>query len=50
MGTLLKPYVGEIGFARMHIIFHSSAQNMECGHSLKPTQCAGSNDQLDLYY
>ena len=41
----LKPhfYVAKLGFTRVYIIFHISAQNIDCEYSLEPPQRGGSN-------
>ena len=43
---LLKPhfYIVKLGFTGVHIIFLISAQNIDCGYSLKPPRRGGSNE------
>ena len=42
----LKPhcYIVKLGFTGVYIIFLISAQNIDCGYSLEPTQRGGSNE------
>ena len=42
----LKPhfYIVKLGFAGVYIIFHISAQNIDCGYSLEPPRRGGSNE------
>ena len=42
----LKPhfYITKLGFAGVQSIFLISAQNMDCGYSLKPPRRGGSNE------
>ena len=42
----LKPlfYIVKLGFTGVHIIFLISAQNIECGYSLKAPRRGGSNE------
>ena len=42
----LKPhfYIVKLGFTGVNIIFHISAQNMDCGYSLEPPRRGGSNE------
>ena len=42
----LKPhfYIVKLGFTGVYIIFHISAQNIDCGYSLEPPQRGGSNE------
>ena len=42
----LKPrfYIVKLGLTGVYIIFHISAQNIDCGHSLKPSRRGGSNE------
>ena len=42
---LLKPhfYIVKLGFTGVNIIFHISAQNINCGYSLEPPRRGGSN-------
>ena len=41
----LKPhfYTVKLGFTGVYIIFHISAQNIDCGYSLEPPRQGGSN-------
>ena len=43
---LLKPhiYIVKLGFTGVYIIFHISAQNIDCGYSLEPPRRGGSNE------
>ena len=42
----LKPhfYIVKLGFTGVYIIFHISAQNIDCGYSLEPPRRGGSNE------
>ena len=42
----LKPhfYIEKLGFTGVYIIFLISAQNIDCGYSLKPPRRGGSNE------
>ena len=42
----LKPhfYIVKLGFTGVYIIFHISAQNIDCGYSLEPLRRGGSNE------
>ena len=42
----LKPhfYIVKLGFTGVNIIFHISAQNIDCGYSLEPPRRGGSNE------
>ena len=42
----LKPhfYSVKLGFTGVYNIFHISAQNIDCGYSLKPPRRGGSNE------
>ena len=42
----LKPhfYIVKLGFTGVYIIFHISAQNIDCGYSLEPPRQGGSNE------
>ena len=42
----LKPhfYIVKLGFTGVYIIFHISAQNIDCGYSLEPPHRGGSNE------
>ena len=42
----LKPhfYIVKLGFTGVYIIFLISAQNIDCGYSLKPPHRGGSNE------
>ena len=42
----LKPHfsVVKLGFTGVYIIFHISAQNIDCGYSLEPPRRVGSNE------
>ena len=42
----VKPhfYIVKLGFTGVFIIFHISAQNIDCGYSLEPRRRGGSND------
>ena len=42
----LKPhfYIVKLGFTEVYIIFHISAQNIDCGYSLEPPRRGGSNE------
>ena len=42
----LKPhfYIVKLGFTGVYIIFLISAQNIDCGYSLKPPRWGGSNE------
>ena len=42
----LKPhfYIVKLGFTGVYIIFHTSAQNIDCGYSLEPPRRGGSNE------
>ena len=42
----LKPhfYIVNLGFTGVYIIFHISAQNIDCGYSLEPPRRGGSNE------
>ena len=42
----LKPhfYIVKLGFTGVYIIFHISAQNIDCGYSLEPPRRSGSNE------
>ena len=42
----LKPhfYIVKLGFTGVYIIFHISAQNVDCGYSLDPPRRGGSNE------
>ena len=42
----LKPhfYIVKLGFTGVYIIFHISAQNIDCGYSLEPPCQGGSNE------
>ena len=42
----VKPdfYTVKLGFTGVYIIFHISAQNIDCGYSLEPPQRGGSNE------
>ena len=42
----LKPhsYTVKLGFTGVYIIFHISAQNIDCGYSLEPPRRGGSNE------
>ena len=41
----LKPhfYIVKLGFTGVYIIFHISAQSIDCGYSLEPPRRGGSN-------
>ena len=43
---LNKPhfYIVKQGFTGVYIIFHISAQNIDCGYSLEPPRQGGSNE------
>ena len=43
---LRKPhiYIVKLGFTGVNIIFHISAQNIDCGYSLEPPRQGGSNE------
>ena len=42
----LKPhfYIVKLKFTGVYIIFHISAQNIDCGYSLEPPRGGGSNE------
>ena len=42
----LKPHfcIVKLGFTGVYIIFHISAQNIDCEHSLEPPRRGGSNE------
>ena len=42
----LKPhfYIVKLGFTGVHISFHISAQNIDCGYSLEPPRRGSSNE------
>ena len=42
----LKPhfYIVKLGFTGIYIIFHISAQNIDCGYFLEPPRRGGSNE------
>ena len=42
----LKPHfcIVKLGFTGVYIIFHISAQNIDCGYSLEPPRRGGSNE------
>ena len=42
----LKPhfYIVKLGFTGVYIIFHISAQNIDCGYSLEPPRWGDSNE------
>ena len=42
----LKPhfYIVKLGFTGVYIIFHISAQNIDCGYSLEPPRRGDSNE------
>ena len=44
--TPLNPifYIVKLGFTGVYIIFHISAQNIDCGYSLEPPRRGGSNE------
>ena len=48
----LKPhfYIVKLGFTGVYIIFHISAQNIDCGYSLEPPRRGGSNEYHDLCF
>ena len=48
----LKPHfnVVKLGFIGAYIIFHISAQNIDCGYSLEPPRRGGSNEYHTLYF
>ena len=37
-------YIVKLGFRGVYIIFHISAQNIDCGYSLEPARRGGSNE------
>ena len=37
-------YIVKLGFIGVHIIFHISAQNIDCGYPLEPPRRGGSNE------
>ena len=37
-------YIVNLGFTGVYIIFHISAQNIDCGYSLEPPRRCGSNE------
>ena len=37
-------YIVKLGFTGVYIIFHISAQNIDCGYSLEPPRRGGSNE------
>ena len=39
----MPPYT-TLGFTGVYIIFHISAQNIDCGSSLEPSRRGGSNE------
>ena len=47
----LKPhfYIAKLGFTGVNIIFLISAQNKDCGYSLKPPRRGGSNEYPTIY-
>ena len=47
----LKPYfyIVKLGFTGVYIIFHISAQKIECGHSLEPPHWGSSNEYHNLW-
>ena len=42
-------YIVKLGFAWVYIIFHISAQNIDCGYSLEPPRRGGSNEYPTIY-
>ena len=48
----LKPhiYIVKLGFTGVYIIFHISAQNIDCGYSLEPPRRGGSNEYHNLCF
>ena len=48
----LKPhfYIVKLGFTGVYIIFHISAQNIDCGYALEPPRRGGSNATHNLCF
>ena len=48
----LKPhfYIVKLWFTGVHISFHISAQNIDCGYSLEPPRRGGSNESHNLCF
>ena len=48
----LKPhfYIVKLGFTGVYIIFHISAQSIDCGHSLEPPRGDGSYEYHNLCF
>ena len=48
----LKPhfYIVKLGFTGVYIIFHISAQNIDCRYSLEPPRRGGSNEYLQSMF
>ena len=48
----LKPhfYIVKLGFTGVYIIFHISAQNIDCGYSLEPPRQGSSNEYYNLCF
>ena len=48
----LKPhfYIVKLGFTGVYIIFHISAQNIDCEYSLEPPRRGGSNEYHNLCF
>ena len=42
-------YIVELGFIGVHIIFHISAQNIDCGYSLEPPPRRGGSNKYRQY-
>ena len=40
----------KLGFTGVYIIFHISAQNIDCGYSLEPPRGGGSNEYQNLCF
>ena len=43
-------YIVKLGFTGVYIIFHISAQNIDCGYSLEPPRRGGSNEYHNLCF
>ena len=48
--TPSNPYIVNLGFTGVYIIFLISAQNIDCGYSLKPPRRGGSNEYPQSMY
>ena len=43
-------YIVKLGFTGVYIIFHISAQNIDCWYTLEPPRRGGSNEYLQAMF